>query len=85
MAQPEFFVEDVSQERYHELCLYFLMDVSKTDLMERDSFSGVEKRHRHVFQWMPLDRVREEYLYPTFVKQRIFQLPEHLELVTEFE
>ena len=80
-----FFVEDVSQERYHELCLYFLMDVSKTDLMERDSFSGVEKRHRHVFQWMPLDRVREEYLYPTFVKQRIFQLPEHLELVTEFE
>lgn len=79
-----FFEEDVSGETYHELCLYFLMDVSKTDLTERDSFSGVEKRHRHVFRWMPLDRVREEYLYPTFIKQRIFQLPEHLELVTEF-
>ena len=25
-----FFVEDVNRERYHELCLYFLMDISDT-------------------------------------------------------
>ena len=28
-----FFVEDVDQERYHELCLYFLVDVSHTGLL----------------------------------------------------
>ena len=28
-----FFTEDVSRESYHELCLYFLVDVSKTDLL----------------------------------------------------
>ena len=26
-----FFTEDVSKEKYHELCLYFLVDVTKTD------------------------------------------------------
>ena len=28
-----FFNEDVSKINYHELCLYFLMDVSDTDLL----------------------------------------------------
>ena len=30
-----FFTEDVSKEKFHELCLYFLMDVTKTDLLSR--------------------------------------------------
>ena len=30
-----FFTEDVDQLRYHELCLYFLMDVSGTGLLDR--------------------------------------------------
>jgi len=30
-----FFVEDVNHERYHELCLYFLMDILDTDLFSR--------------------------------------------------
>ena len=28
-----FFTEDVDHLRYHELCIYFLMDVSETDLL----------------------------------------------------
>ena len=30
-----FFEEDVTGERFHELCLYFLMDASDTDLFSR--------------------------------------------------
>ena len=30
-----FFTEDGSKIRFHELCLYFLMDISKTDILSR--------------------------------------------------
>ena len=30
-----FFVEDVTGERFHELCMYFLMDASESDLFSR--------------------------------------------------
>ena len=29
-----FFTEEVDKLRYHELCIYFLMDVSETDLLK---------------------------------------------------
>lgn len=34
-----FFTEDVDQLNYHEICLYFLMDVSETDLAEKGNDS----------------------------------------------
>jgi biotin operon repressor len=34
------FTEDVEHINYHELCIYFLMDITDTDLLERgDKFS----------------------------------------------
>lgn len=30
-----FFTEDVDKLNYHELCLYFLMDISETDILSR--------------------------------------------------
>ena len=49
-----FFTEDVARADYHELCLYFLLDVSGTDLLARgDRFRGPERRHVHDFAWLP--------------------------------
>jgi ADP-ribose pyrophosphatase YjhB (NUDIX family) len=82
-----FFTEDVSHEKYHELCLYFLIDVSGTGLLRRgDRFLLTENgRHRHVFSWMPFDELKDQYLYPEFIKEGVFHLPGHLELRTEFQ
>ncbi len=81
-----FFVEDVTKERFFELCLYFLMDISETDILSRgEAFAGSEAGHAHVFSWLPFERLKEEYLYPLFVKEAIFDLPEHLVLRTERE
>lgn len=82
-----FFTEDVSQEKFHELCLYFLIDVSKTDLFSKGtSFVLYENgTKRHQFFWMPISELKSSYLYPQFIKTRIFDLPEHLEINTEFE
>lgn len=51
-----FFTEDVDNLRYHELCVYFLMDITGTDLLERGRvFSTKEGRRTHTFEWLPFD------------------------------
>ena len=81
-----FFVEDITGERFHELCLYFLMDASETDLLGRgETFEQREGEKSHVFQWLPIDSLKEEYLYPVFMREKILELPENLTLQAEFE
>lgn len=81
-----FFTEDVDNQRYHELCIYFLMDISCTDLLDRGiCFSVKEENRTHRFEWLPFDRLKEEYFYPIFLKQDIYHLPEVFTLRTEME
>ena len=81
-----FFTEDVDKLRYHELCLYFLIDVSETDLPERgETFTRTEGCHTHDFEWLPFARLQEEYFYPIFLKTEIFHLPEQFTRRTELE
>ncbi len=79
-----FFTEVVNGERYHELCLYFLVDVSRTELLQRGSaFTRSEGTHTLRFRWLPFKQLKDEYLYPMFIKKEIFRLPAHLTLRTE--
>ena len=81
-----FFTEDVDGLRYHELCLYFLMDISDTDLLERGNvFTRMEGKHTHIFEWLVFERLKEEYFYPIFLKKEIYNLPSELTIRTEFE
>lgn len=81
-----FFNEDVDNLDYHELCIYFLLDVSDTDLLERgEKFTLYEGAHTHDFEWLAFERLKDEYFYPLFLKTAIFDLPEQLILRTEHE
>lgn len=81
-----FFTEDVNHEKYHELCLYFLIDISDSDLISREnSFVLTENGMRHAFSWMPFCELNKTYLYPEFIKKCIFNLPTNFEIHTEFE
>ena len=81
-----FFTEDVSRIRFHELCLYFLMDISKTDIISRgDKFVLYENGNKHCFEWLLFENLENEYFYPTFLKKDIYNLPESFEIRTEIE
>ena len=46
-----FFTEDVDKLNYHEICIYFLMDISETDLLEKgEKFTLREGHHTHDFE-----------------------------------
>ncbi len=81
-----FFTEDVDGLNYHELCIYFLTDISETGLHDiGERFTVNEGKHVHTFEWLPFERLRDEYFYPVFLKESIFDLPRHFELRTENE
>ena len=81
-----FFTEDVDHLRYHELCLYFLMDIVHTDLLARgERFTVREGQRIHTFEWLAFDRLKDEYFYPLFLKEDIFKLPAEFSIRTEIE
>jgi len=81
-----FFTEDVDHLHYHELCIYFLMDITGTDLLSRgETFTTREGHRTHSFAWLAFDRLKDEYFYPLFLKNDIFNLPEVFTIRTEKE
>ena len=78
-----FFVEDECKEKFHELCVYYLVDVSDTDLVNHKKFIGLETKNNEVFEWLSIASLNEQYLYPLFIKERINNLPEHFEMLAE--
>ena len=81
-----FFTEDVDNLNYHELCIYFLMDIENTDLLARGTlFTEHEGKHIHTFEWLEFDRLKDEYFYPIFLKKEIFNLPNTFIIRTDIE
>lgn len=81
-----FFTEDVDGLQYHEVCIYFLMDISHTDLLDKGNrFLIQEGSHRHTFEWLKYEQLQHEYFYPLFLKKEIFNLPQTFTLRTEYE
>ena len=81
-----FFTEDVDHLQYHELCIYYLIDISDTGLLEKGiKFTSKEGIRNHSFEWLDFDRLEDEYFYPLFLKKDIFHLPNEFTIRTEFE
>ena len=81
-----FFTEDVDNLHYHELCIYFLLDITDTDLLARgEKFTANEGHRTHTFEWLEFERLKDEYFYPLFLKKEIFNIPNIFTIRTEFE
>ena len=72
--------------QYHEICIYFLMDISDTGLLSKgDTFCLQEGKHQHTFEWLKWEQLQHEYFYPLFMKKEIFHLPQTFTIRTEYE
>ncbi len=81
-----FFTPDGTCRRYHELCFYFLMDVSGTTLAAApDVFFHREGDREREFSWMPFEKLKSLYFHPIFLKTEIFYLPKVLTFRTDAE
>lgn len=81
-----FFTEDITADQFHELCIYYLIDISQTDLMNQgDTFVISEGNNSNNFYWLPIESLKDEYLYPLFIKEKIHELPEVFTILAEYE
>ncbi|NLJ64849.1 MAG: NUDIX domain-containing protein [Christensenellaceae bacterium] len=81
-----FFEEDVDKIMFHEICVYFLIDISHTNILEKGSrFILREHHNKHEFEWLEFENLNDLYFYPIFLKKEIFDLPEVFTLRTEIE
>lgn len=86
-VNQNFFTLHPSGERVHELGVYFLTDVSGCGLPGPESapFSREEDGRTNTFFWIPFEELKNVELYPLFIRERIFTLPEQPEIITEIE
>ena len=81
-----FFNEDVIKTDFHEIGIYFLIDISNTDILSRgERFYGCESEKHQCFEWLDFDEVKNAYLYPEFIKEKVDKLPETFEIINEFK
>lgn len=83
-VDENFFIEDVNRKKYHEICIYYLIDVSQTDLLNRgEEFVIHEGNKTLTFKWLDIYTLDKQYLNPPFIKKEILNLPDTLTLRVE--
>ncbi|MGL4336045.1 MAG: NUDIX hydrolase [Turicibacter sp.] len=80
-----FFVEEQSGDKFHELGFYYLLNLKNDSLLDKgNEFMMTEGgKHRLEFSWKSLEEIKDLYIYPLFLKERILNLPEHVEHIVE--
>ena len=83
-----FFVEQQSQEQFHEIGMYYLLQLTEDDILKRgQEFIMNEGGYKKLsFLWLPLEKIKHLNIYPLFLKERIMnlpQVPEHLVEIKE--
>lgn len=77
----DFFTEEDTGERFHEICIYYLVDGNS---LPEVPFSYAEGERINRFSWTPLGDLRSMHLYPEFIKEKIHSLPDHPEMICEY-
>ncbi len=73
-----FFTEETTLQRFHELCLYFLVEVPPLPAEQFQAEEGI-------YTWIPLERLPHTPIYPLFLRQGMGELPDGLTLLTTAE
>lgn len=80
-----FFTEKVNGEAFHEIGLYYLMNIQHTDLLGRGEKFQVQEGNRwHPFVWLPFSKMKDAPVYPLFIKERVYHLPETLQCLVTY-
>lgn len=74
----DFFTEEDAGERFHEICIYYLVDGAP--LPDQD-FAHPEGDRINRFAWTPLKDLPHLRLYPDFLREKVLHLPDALEMM----
>lgn len=79
-----FFLLESKNEKFHEIGVYFLVDIKDTNLLERgNKFLKEEEHISHVFEWLDIDSLENQIIFPLFVRTKLKNLPNELTLIMD--
>ncbi|SHE46273.1 ADP-ribose pyrophosphatase YjhB, NUDIX family [Seinonella peptonophila] len=71
---------------FHELCFYYLVQpVNWNPILDQTRFTIEENDSKFLFEWIPLDELKDAPLYPAFLRTSIHHLPKQVEHRIEYE
>ncbi|ABS22309.1 MULTISPECIES: NUDIX hydrolase [Bacillus cereus group] len=76
-----FFTYDSRQ--FHEISLYYEVNLLTLPVKGADSFLFEEEGRKYKFQWIPLEQICEYNVKPEFLKDKMTQLPLHVEHIVK--
>lgn len=79
-----FFVEDTLKEKFHEICFFFLLEIKDEEIVDHgEEFVVNENGKIHTYYWKRLEELKDINVYPPFLKEKIKELPLHVEHIIE--
>lgn len=84
-VSENFFNEENTDENYHEICFYYLLDMVDDQLINKGNefILKDDGKHNHSFYWKDIDVIKDLYIYPLFIKKNILQVNGVIEHVVE--
>ena len=80
-----FFIEQRSKVEYHEICMYTIVDVSDTNILNLGTtFTMVDNGNNLYYTWMSIDDIPKINIYPEFIKKNIQSLPDGIKIINEY-
>ncbi|HEY8888785.1 MAG TPA: NUDIX domain-containing protein [Clostridium sp.] len=82
-----FFTEEQSGEKFHELGLYYLLELKDENVLGNGSEFVMDEGGKHtlMFTWKPLEDIKNLFIYPLFLKEKIMKLPNTMEHIIEIK
>ena len=86
-VNENFFHEETSDERFHEICFYYLLDMTDDKLTNKGNEFLLKENEEHDFSfyWKDIDKINDLNIYPLFIKKNILQLPQVITHVVEIK
>ena len=73
-----FFCDEHYDEKFHEICLYYLLDIADNNLQREDEFVVTEKERKFTFFWKDINEIKNLDLRPSFIRNDILYLPQSI-------
>ncbi|MCK1997587.1 NUDIX hydrolase [Psychrobacillus psychrodurans] len=78
-----FFKEVTYEEQFHEVCFFYLVELKDNEHLKGNEFVVDEEGKIHTYYWKTLDEIKYINLYPQFLREKIADLPLHINHIVE--
>ena len=75
-----------NDSKYHEICFYYFIECNDNNFLEKeDLFYISEGSNEFEFRWVAVADIRDHVIYPTFIKDKIGDLPVNIEWIVDID